>query len=393
MSAVGKSWVLYLFSYNRPAFLENAVKSINFFLPLIDGVVVDDGSSYPQMNVVLAKVAAMPNWRVKIMPHKSGNFGGFYRNMEWALSDAVNSTYDYCYFFEDDEQVVWCPDGYRDHIDNLFSKRKDAHQVQPLLFRRLKCYQDSVQYCPDVRAYRTNRGFTTTGIWNLDIVRRQSDIVFCSHGSGSLLPLNSANWLEKGYRIYLDELPTVGVLPWVSRSSDAALDSANYFANDNLLLRPLTENEQKFLMTKSPTLLAYQEYFELSELNSSRPIWHQNNRLLDRYYDLCARTVDTEDSLGESPVMVKLYKNDDDLQPLQSHLDFKKKYYEKQESEPSSKISPVRLFAYKHFKTLVELWRFGRQFQRISFSSFLKYRELCRRLAKERKAVAIEFLE
>ena len=391
MNKVDKGWVLYLFSYNRPSFLENAVNSINRFLPWIDCVVVDDGSDHPQMDDVLIKVAAMPNWQVKIMPRNSGMYGGFYRNMAWALSDAVKSDYKYCYFFEDDEQVVWCPEGYREHIDNLFSKRKDAHQVQPLFFRRMKCYEDSVRYCPEVKAYRTNRGFNTTGIWNLDIVRKEADIKFFSHGDG--LPMNSANWLEKGYRIYCDELPTVAVLPWVSSNSDASVSSNLYITNDKLMLRPLTENEKIFLKTKPPTLVAYQEYFELSKLNSRRPIWHQNNRLLDRYFELCAQTIDTENSLGESPVRVKLYENDDDLTPLQSHLDFKKKYYEKQQSEPSIKISQMRLFAYEHFKTLVKWWRYGRQFQRISFSSYLKYRELCRRLAKERKTVAIEFLE
>ena len=67
-------------------------------------------------------------------------YGGFFSNMNWVLNDAKNKKYDFCYFFEDDEQCIWLPNDYQKHIENIFQKCKDAHQIQTLFYRRIFNY-------------------------------------------------------------------------------------------------------------------------------------------------------------------------------------------------------------------------------------------------------------
>ena len=61
-------------------------------------------------------------------------------------------------FFEDDEQCIWLPNDYQKHIENIFQKCKDAHQIQTLFYRRIFNYSSSIEYIPEVKAYRTNKG-------------------------------------------------------------------------------------------------------------------------------------------------------------------------------------------------------------------------------------------
>lgn len=289
-----------VFTYNRPRLLKNAVDSIDRYFPWGDRLIVDDGSNSNDAVAMLEQLSKRDRWKVEIRERANGiSYGGFYRNMDWALKYAASSNYDYCLFFEDDEQFVWHFREYPNYVKNLFSQRDDCHLVQPLFMRRIHNWHGKAEYISEVRSYRTSRGFTTTGVWNLDIVRREGNPGVVA-GGGDCLPHNSQLWLKKGYRLYLQADPTVAILPWVDSQIDGARSSVSHQGNDSesLLLKQLTSMEQNWLRERDPKVMPCQEYFELSDKNSARPIWHQKGRLMSRYFKLCADTYYWENRSG-----------------------------------------------------------------------------------------------
>jgi len=192
------------------------VRSIDAFFPWGDRLVVDDGSSVSQAFGVLQEIGRRPNWRCQIMDRDPRQtFPGFYRNMGVALNYALEQGYDYCFFLEDDLQFVWKKDDYTSYIENVFDICPDAIQIRPRFIWRYLTHFTNIEYIAPARAYRTERGFETTAIWNLDTVRRHPDYHFICDWKGnpfasrSYLGANSAYWMRRGYRLYLQLDPAV----------------------------------------------------------------------------------------------------------------------------------------------------------------------------------------
>jgi hypothetical protein len=309
----------------------NAVRSIEHFFPWGDRLLIDDGSTDPRTRQHLEDIRRLPNWRITVMDRVAGrSYGGFYRNMRYALELALAEGYDYCFFFEDDEQLLWKKGDYPEYVEHLFRTCPDAIQVQPLFFRRIFSYSNMIEYIDGARAYRTDRGFSTTAIWNLETVRKHPDYKFaCQYGDD--LPANSAYWMRKGYRLYFQFDPTVAVIPWIQSNSEASsVASRNGNAasskSSGLIIPPLKDFEVRFLQERDPGLVAYQEYFMYQKGQGVTPIWHQQGQNMNRFYQLCRITVDEEDEIGQTPVMVSRIPmwRPTTIPPLQSHLDWRK---------------------------------------------------------------------
>ena len=387
MTVAGDRWLVCLFTFESPQFLENAVSSIDRFFPWGDRLVIDDGSRQPGVKRFLEELSQRDSrWSYIIMEGgpRTG-FGGFYRNMSHALEAALEGGYRYCLFFEDDEQFVWHKADYPEYVEALFRGCPDAIQLQPLFARRVISYANWTEFVPSVRAYRTGRGFTTTGIWNLDLVRRHPDYrVICSEGvqgwRGSYLPANSAYWLKRDCRVYLQFDPTMAVLPWVrSRSQEpTSLDSPRGGrAEDALLLEALPPAAIGRLQGRPAWLPAYQEYFPLSRENVERPLWHQRGRNLARYYELCRSVVADEDRLRQSPARVSVLEKGapSRIPPLQSHLDWRP-------PPRGNEDASDRLRLPQWGRTAAQ-WLLERG--RVSLRDYLGFRELRRRLRREQR--------
>src|SRR5262249_46939972 len=159
--------------------LANAIRSIEEFFPWGDRLLVDDGSSDPASVELIAKLKKLERWTCIVRDrHHKQTYGGFYKNMRTALQFAVERDYDYCFFFQDDEEFVWHKPDYHEYVDRVFETCPDAIQLQPLFFRRLISYNDQLEYIRSANVYRSNRGFSTTAIWNLSIVRAHPDYEF-----------------------------------------------------------------------------------------------------------------------------------------------------------------------------------------------------------------------
>jgi glycosyltransferase involved in cell wall biosynthesis len=373
-----KRYLVCLFTYNRPDFMLNAFRSIEAFFPWGDRLLIDDGSFDPESARAIKTVAQSPNWTCKIMDRLSRAYGGFYRNMRFALDYALEQGYDYCFFFEDDEQFLWKKEDYREYIEHVFSVCPDAIQLQPLFLRRIVSYANHIEHIDSVRAYRTERAFSTTAIWNLAAVRAHGDFKFImDHGDD--LPANSAWWLRHGYRLYYQADPTVGIIPWVESNSAAngqrhrqkqQLRPFGVAPAERFIIAPLSSEAISYLQNRDPSIVAYQEYFTRSET----PIWHQARQNLNRYYELCRQTIDAEDALKESPLKVKALKEwrPTTIPPLQSHLTWNP--YAVVGTTLRSRIGkmlaqrlPGRLLDWRHF----------------DIQDYLGYRRLTLRLKKE----------
>jgi hypothetical protein len=232
--------------------------------------------------------------------------------MAYALEYALAHNYDYCFFFEDDSQFLWFKEDYPDYVENLFYQCTDAIQIQPLFLRRIVWYPSQMEYLQSAHAYRTSRGFTTTGIWNLERVGKHADYKFICHYLGSNLRYNSAYWLERGYRVYYQGDPTVAIIPWVY----SQLSGPEYKSNSSrkcvgekssdYVLKPLDEKHIRLLKLRDPRIPPFQEYLEINAEFPNRPIWHQKGKNLIRYYYLCHDVVSRERRTRQSPGRVRV---------------------------------------------------------------------------------------
>ncbi len=380
-----KKWVLYLFTFNRPDLVIHAINSIEKFLPFCDYVLVDDGSFCEGSKELLDDIRSKENWRVKIMDREEGLYGGFYKNMNWALNDAKNKEYDFCYFFEDDEQCLWLPKDYQTHIENIFAKCKDAHFIDTRFLIRLNdisLLDKQYIYCNTVKAYKTNRGFNTTGIWNMDIVRKEKGNIFYEYGDG--LPYNSAIWLEKGYRMYCSGLPTVALIPWVESKihGGSDLDKKGLISvNSKFKLKPLSDNQIKYINLYQGEKPIYQEYFDILDKNTAIPVWHQKV-LLWRYFQKCAAIVDSK-YFNKKPKISFTKDVNFTFPPNKSHLEFKLKY-DSGTLFPIQKNSIIKDFLKNNFKKQYSFYCYFRSFIKINPISIFKFFLLYRKLKEEK---------
>lgn len=106
---MSESLAIYIFSFNRPQYLENCLLSINRHANDFDVTVCDDDSTDLVVDSVIHRfkggLRIMKPSQVK--DHSdSVKHGGLYRNMTWALQDAEERGFTYALFIQDDQQFV-----------------------------------------------------------------------------------------------------------------------------------------------------------------------------------------------------------------------------------------------------------------------------------------------
>ncbi len=294
--------LVIIFTYERPQLLKNAAKSVTEFYPWGDRLIIDDGSVSDEQKAALAFLSSA-GWEIKrVVRNRAREYGGFYANMKYGLKLALERGYKYCLFFEDDEQFLWSDRNYPEYILSVFNNAPDCVAILPLLYRRMIDYSDKIEYLESVDAYRTDRGFNTTCLWNLDRVRDLGYQVDDSIGDG--LAVNSKFFLERGYRLYGQRSPIAAIIPWVESRKMGAPRIGHKIKDKSFELTPLTPPFISWLRMRSPATLPYQEYLPLSPRNSNRPIWHQAGGSLIRYYELCHQVNKKERLSKQHPCIV-----------------------------------------------------------------------------------------
>lgn len=286
-SRSGLRWLLCLFTCNRPKLLANAIRSIEKFTPTtFDLRIYDDGNDDSGIMAATSRTWSRARCeRYERREGQSGLYGGFYRNMRRALEYAIAEGYDRVLFFEDDEQFV--APLKTAAIENIFHNCWDAVQVNPLFLRRAYPYRGKLQWNQAANAYRTERAFNTTAIWNMDLVKLKRFTFIDEFPDG--LPANSGWWLKQGFRLYQMGQPCAVVVP-------PGLTSVNVYgipAKDPAQYLPFQEH-----VTEEPGL-----------------VWHQP-KFRRRLYELCAETLKQEREWGAWYWV-------QGVEPLQSHMDWK----------------------------------------------------------------------
>lgn len=378
--------LIALFTYNRPRLLLNAARSIERFAPPGERLVVDDGSSVPGAAQALQHLGA-GGWSVEIVPRPAaGSHGGYYANLGTILRRAIDQGFDYLWTFEDDHQLVWHKVDQLAYAEAVFRACPDAAQLQLLMHRRILPIHAMAEFIGAARAYRTNRGFSPSTIWNLSVFRAAPDyqVMRPAHGNGETA--NSVYWLRRGFRVYYQVDPTVAMLPWVPTAVRADAEPIGDLLADPaapLLLAPLSPRAIDFLRHRSPTLPAYQEYFDLAPDNSDRPIWHQRGQLMHRYYQLCREIVAAEDAAGASPIPIPVRARWEDAQlpPNRAHMSWTP------DPPTVAALSLLHRLARAMLPAGV-VERLG-DWRTFNWRDYLGYRELCRRLVREVRAAHV----
>jgi len=100
-------FTVYVFSYNRPRFLDNCLDSIRLHAPGAEVYVLDDHSPDPGVAEVLERWRARHS--VKIIPRgptTAGLHGGLYNNMQRAFEMGVSQGVELALYIQDDMQLV-----------------------------------------------------------------------------------------------------------------------------------------------------------------------------------------------------------------------------------------------------------------------------------------------
>ncbi len=168
---------IYVFSYNKGAFLENCLRSIEACAPSCEVVVIDDQSNDQKTKDILEYFS--DKFQILIagdhdeVEHKTG---GLNNNMSFALSDARKKGIHYALFLQDDMQLVRpLQDDDIVNAEIFFSANKNSAELHTCFMKRLHANQEQLtRIDKSGKAYlRTPSptgcsGFSDVGLFNVE---------------------------------------------------------------------------------------------------------------------------------------------------------------------------------------------------------------------------------
>lgn len=124
-----------IFTFNRPYLLRNCIKSFLEFGPEGDLLIVEDGSTLPEQQLYLQELAALNNPRLDVWNRtrdKRNRLGGLYPNMEAVTQYAIANKYDFLFFIQDDQQVMWKDELFWRKVSDIYSHHPQTLIVRPV---------------------------------------------------------------------------------------------------------------------------------------------------------------------------------------------------------------------------------------------------------------------
>lgn len=197
-------------TYNRPLYLENAVRSVRELLRFGDVLVVDDGSDDPAQHRLL-DVLEEAGVRVSRRPRGDGRFhGNLYDCMNHGLEQALRGGYDFVNFVQDDMQWMRHDPALPELVEAMFETLPDAAQVSTVFYKRIvPGLRNRLELIEEARCYHVRPyGMADTGFVPLALVEREG---FRFHGTEGT---TSAFWRDRGHRLYAAHAPHLAWLPF-----------------------------------------------------------------------------------------------------------------------------------------------------------------------------------
>lgn len=178
---------VYLFSYNRPQFLQNCVESVVQQLPGVALTIVDDDSTDRRTRELLeyyepAHQVLRPSTHADRQMFKTG---GLYANKTLALRDALEAGAEYALYMHDDQQIVrYVDDADLACFDAFFAANPTAVELHTCFFKhdlreadaQFTRIDDSRNaYFRDHPQSRGHKHFTGSGLFHVGRVRALFD--------------------------------------------------------------------------------------------------------------------------------------------------------------------------------------------------------------------------
>ena len=252
------------FSHERYAGLVNAIASIKRHFPMMDILVVDDGSCD-------ARVAAwcenqllegrLVHFYVRTSPKpRDSRVGGLYENMQYALDWALARDYDMMLTMQDDLQCLWGGQEVLEDVAEFFQRCEGAFYLQSRYSRRGSDYVDVyLYYDRELDAYRMARACNAVGFFSLARLR----VSRFHFGRSEQESAEIAGRL--GYYGYLMAAPILGDIPMrvdnryqiVKGKADFGFGAAP--GEKAPILRDLTPGDITHLRARDRTRLPYNE--------------------------------------------------------------------------------------------------------------------------------------
>ncbi len=237
-----------LTSYERYAYLRNAVESLLEYFPFGDVLVIDNGSQNPELNQYL-DVLEQRNimvWRRKwtgdLDPHRPGLVEG----LKMAAAFAEKQNYEFIQFVEDDCQYIWRDVSLPEKIEAIFSQCPDAVQVFPMFPSLLDPASDPQVYEPvaNLGCYRhKTRSWGMIGISPVSLFKKHQ---FVPQEESK----NIQFWDSKGFRVYYINMPVLGWIPWPASYRSGNLHGRLFPPVNKYYLKPLSNTQISTLVTR-----------------------------------------------------------------------------------------------------------------------------------------------
>ena len=252
------------FSHERYAGLVNAVASIKRHFPMMDILVVDDGSSDTRIAAwcedQLSK-GTLVHFHVRTgSKPRDGRVGGLHENMQYALDWALARDYDMMLTMQDDLQCLWGGQEILNEVAGFFQNCEDALFLQNRFRLRTNNYANGyLYYDEELDAYRLNRACNDVGFFS---IARIYEAGFCFGRN----EFDSAEIARKlGFHGYQMAAPIVADIPLVAANRleflmrRANLDIGNTPSENPSALRDLTLEDIAHLKARNRKVQPFAE--------------------------------------------------------------------------------------------------------------------------------------
>lgn len=202
-----------IFTYNRPALLQNCVDSYFEFGPEGDLLIVDDGSDMPQQTAYLAALARERGGQLAVWSSDRSNkhrLGGLYGNMQRVTGHAIQHGYDYVFYIQDDQQFMWKDPEFWNKVAGIFAAHPDTLVVRPVFDKKIFSHDHKNRFasCSDCAGVLFKKSwFTAVGIVSL---RRAQELDWQFEKSEGE---NNNKSRDLGCPMYLLKHPTLAFVP------------------------------------------------------------------------------------------------------------------------------------------------------------------------------------
>lgn len=249
----------FLFTYNRPTYLDNSVCS--FLAHRLPGklVIVDDGSDDPAQLKLLDHYNSLNGIEILRQPHESeGYLGGLYRNMQNAYERALAEGYAMMHFLQDDQQILWSDTDFWARSLRIFETYEDAFEINPgfewLIFSHVQ-HKRTRFVGPEPCWKKLNSHFQAPGVFYLPRMAAKN---------WSFRPCESDNHhyaRDLSLSLYLSHAPCIGKVPAAPTWKHGRLTGKLTPPRFDTYLKPLNASQQQALHDPSRTEVYYYEDF------------------------------------------------------------------------------------------------------------------------------------